>query len=166
MGHVPLTENEMNKPNAFHRTYYMQCQNSTEEASWFEAIKGTIKVYRDIEKEDLEEKMQQQLKEQEEEARRRVDEELKNMNEGVAKLSVEEKEKVRKEREEELAKQARRAAKKPVDINALIRKSNHPDMSVMYYQKLLYTDMTEDELLPYIYLFYDKVKEVCGIEEF
>lgn len=164
--HVPLTEDEIGKPNVFHRTYYMQCEDSTEEASWFEAIKGTIKVYRDIEKEDLEEKMQQHLKEQEEERRRQVDEELKNMNEAVANLSVEEEEKARKEREEELAKQARRAAKKPIDINALIRKSNHPDMSVMYYQKLLYTDMTEDELLPYIYLFYDKVKEVCVMEEF
>ena len=72
-------------------------------------------------------------------------------------------EKARKEREEELAKQARRAAKKPIDINALIRKSNHPDMSVMYYQKLLYTDMTEDELLPYIYLSPFSRRYVLGL---
>ena len=87
-------------------------------------------------------------KEEEEERRKQVESELEKMEQDVTILSIEEKEKARKAREEELAKNARRALKAPVDVNALIRTSNHPDMSVLYYQKLLYTDMTEDELTP------------------
>lgn len=164
--HVPLSESDINNPQAFHRTYYMQCESSTEEASWYEEIQATIQVYRDFEKEELLEKQKIKQKEEDEERRKQVESELEQMQQDVTNLSIEEKEKARKAREEELAKNARRALKAPVDVNALIRTSNHPDMSVLYYQKLLYTDMTEDELIPYIYLFYDKVKEVCGVEEF